>query len=91
MEEKPLQNKYWHQKKEIIQKSRTVNVTIRDPSRKNNHLSQFISPGSASPYDGWTLKSPKTKKITYWLIEGTSYMLDEIESKIVYKDEEYDR
>ena len=41
MEGKPLYNKYQHQKKQI-QKSRTVRITVGDPSRKVNHLSKVI-------------------------------------------------
>ena len=37
------------------------------------------------------LKSPKTKTVADGLIERTSSMLGEIESKIVHKDEEGDR
>ena len=37
------------------------------------------------------LKSPKTKTLTDGLIERTSSMLDEIESKTVHKDEKGDR
>ena len=39
IEGKPLQNKYYVKKKEI-QKSRTVRLTVKDPSRKVNHLSK---------------------------------------------------
>ena len=38
-----------------------------------------------------TLKSPKTKILVDELIERTSSMLDEIESKTVHKDEEGDQ
>ena len=37
------------------------------------------------------LKSPKTKTLAGGLIDRTSSMLDEIESKNVHKDEEGDR
>ena len=37
------------------------------------------------------LKSPKTNTLADGLIERTSSMLDEIESKTVHKDEEGDR
>ena len=37
------------------------------------------------------LKSPKTKTLADGLIEITSSMLDEIESKTVHKDEEGDQ
>ena len=37
------------------------------------------------------LKSPKTKTLADGLIERTSSMLDEIESKTVHKDEEGDQ
>ena len=37
------------------------------------------------------LKSPKTKALADGLIERTSSMLDEIESKTVHKDEEGDQ
>ena len=36
------------------------------------------------------VKSPKTKTLADGLIERTSSMLDEIESKTVHKDEEGD-
>ena len=38
-----------------------------------------------------TLKSPKTKTLADGLIERTSFMLDEIKSKTMHKDEEGDR
>ena len=37
------------------------------------------------------LKSPNTKTLAHGLIERTSSMLDEIESKTVHKDEEGDQ
>ena len=37
------------------------------------------------------LKSPKTKTIVDGLIERTTPMLDDIESKTVYRDEEGDQ
>ena len=37
------------------------------------------------------LKSPKTKTLADGLIERTSYILDEIESKTVHKDKEIDQ
>ena len=37
------------------------------------------------------VKVSKDKKLVGWLIERTSSMLDEIESKTVHKDEEGDR
>ena len=35
----------------------------------------------------WMLKSPKKKTFAHGLIKRTSYMLDEIESKTMHRDE----
>ena len=50
-----------------------------------------VPPEQVSQSLRWTLKSPKTKKFAGGLIERTSSMLDEIESKTVHIDEEGER
>ena len=57
-----------------------MRITVRDLSRKVNDLSKVRM-----------LKSPKTNTLEDGLIERTSSMLDEIESKTVHNDEEGDR
>ena len=42
MKGRPLENKYWHQNKEINPKEQDCESHIRDPNRKANHLSKVI-------------------------------------------------
>ena len=104
MEGKPLLNKHQHQKKKKKRKnSRTVRITVRDTSRKVNHLSmviwdrkiitEFTSSISSTRIGKPVcmmdiIMSPKTKTLADGLIERNSSMLDEIESKTMGKDKE---
>ena len=71
-----------------------MRITVWDLSRKVNHLSKVIWDGKI--ITGFTrsisstrIKSPKTKTAG-GLIDRTSSMLDEIESKPMHKEEEGD-
>ena len=78
-----------------------MRITVWDPSRKVNHLSEVIcdrkiiteftrlisSTRIGKPVLIWTLKSPKTKILADRLIERTPFMLDETELKNVHKAE----
>ena len=78
---------------EKINKSKRAGLwePVWDMSRKVNHLSKVVWPEQVSQSLWWTLKSPKTNILSEGLIERTSSMLDEIESKTKYKDEEGER
>ena len=82
-------------RKKEIQKSRTIRITVRDQSRKVNHLNKVIWDKKiitkfTRSISSTRIGEPKTKTLADGLIERTSSMSDEIESKIVRKDEEGD-
>ena len=72
-----------------------MRITIWDPSRKVNHLSKVArlisSTRIGKPVVMVDVKCPKTKTLADGLIERTSSMLDEIESKSMHKAEEGER
>ena len=81
-----------------------MTVTIRDPSRKVNYLSKVVrnrkfitevTMSISSTGIGWSVlmmdvKVSKDKHISRW-VEKTSSRLDEIESRTVHDDKEFDR
>ena len=82
-----------------------MRITVWDPSRKVSHLSKVVSDRKiiaeftrsiSSTRIGkealmMDLKVSKDKTLADGVIERTSSMLDEIESKTVHKDKEGDR
>ena len=88
-------------RKKEIQKSRTVRITVWIlVGRLTIWVRSFDieklyqnSPDLSGPPEyvsqslWWTLKSPKTNTLADRLLERTSPMLDEIQSKTVHKDE----
>ena len=82
-----------------------MRITVWDPSRKVNHLSKIIcdrkiiteftrsisSTKIGKPVLMIDVKVSKDKTLADGMIERTSSMLDDIESKTVHKDEEGDR
>ena len=92
-------------RKKQIKKSRTTRVTVRDLSRKVNHLSKVIwdrkiiteftrSINSTSIGESvlmMDVKVSKTNTLAYGLIKRTSSMLDEIELKTMHNDKDRDR
>ena len=87
-------------RKKYIQNSRTVRITVWDPSKKVNHLNKFVwdrkiiteftrsisSNRIGKPVLMIDVKVSKDKHKADGLIERTSSMLHEIESKTVHKD-----
>ena len=72
-------------RKKEIQKSRTVRVTVWNPSREVNHLGYRVLMMEIK-----VSKDQKTNTLADGLIERTSSMLDEIKSKSTHKGEEGD-
>ena len=76
-------------RKKEIQKSTTVRIKVWDPSRKVNHLSKFV--WDRKIITEVEVKVSQGKQLADGLIERTSSMLDEIETKTVHKDKEGDQ
>ena len=97
MEEKPLWNKIASEEKNTF-KIAGLRVTVRDPSREINHLNKVILDGKIIAEFTRSISSTSIGlpvlmidvKICN-LIQKTLSMLDEIETKIMHKDEKGDQ